>query len=467
MATKFDQLQKDVAAGQEETAQLVAKKLKRAPDYQFRRKGNEKQFLFNESVSDSIQTAAGMLEKMKPAVPQEATLLKNAKEQLMEGAKAIEERQKLIRIADQSEYGWPVAEAYHQADELAAEEISSKRMEEAVKQVEQKYRRQKRRRDDYRAKEPAWREPQPPYVGPPPPTGQLAGPTPPMMYPLVPQPQPLSYNRPPGPRPRVPGPCFNCSQMGHLRSNCPNKISRPYPFRDVLLSGVNNMCYNITDSVYDRYPTTCMSWEGTNSVCHDESGIPIVSVNNVSHDQSLPHVSVDNIHLKDCFSVSSVKGATVSGNGSQHIDLPVVGPSTLVHAPNTLSQSKGNTQVQTTECGKSCEPTTRQTTGRNDTPPVNEDVHDPEDLEHHGYWEVEQTPDQIRDVQGWLKRIQVFGERSSRPHSQYLNGFPKDINSLFSPCPPHILVKTRSQHCRMLILFRPQFLTYWTTVAYK
>ena len=186
MATKFDQLQKDVAAGQEETAQLVAKKLKWAPDYQFRRKGNEKQFLFNESVSDSIQTAAGMLEKMKPAIPQEATLLKNAKEQLMEGAKAIEERQKLIRIADQSEYSWPVAEAYHQADELAAEEISSKRMEEAVKQVEQKYRRQKRKRYDYQAKEPAWREPQPPYVRPPPPTGQLAGPTPPMMYPLVP-----------------------------------------------------------------------------------------------------------------------------------------------------------------------------------------------------------------------------------------------------------------------------------------
>ena len=148
MATKFDQLQREVVASQEETAQLVAKKMKRGPEYQFRRKGNEKQFLFNDSVSDSIQTAAAMLEKIKHVVPQEAILLRNAKEQLMEGTKAIEERQKLIRIANQSEYGWPVAEAYQQADELAAEEISSKRMEEAVKQVEQKYRRKRRRDDD-------------------------------------------------------------------------------------------------------------------------------------------------------------------------------------------------------------------------------------------------------------------------------------------------------------------------------
>jgi len=38
LSARFDQLQKEVVAGQEETAQFLAKKLKRAPDYQFRRK---------------------------------------------------------------------------------------------------------------------------------------------------------------------------------------------------------------------------------------------------------------------------------------------------------------------------------------------------------------------------------------------------------------------------------------------
>jgi len=117
-------------------------------------------------VSDSIQSASGLLEKVKPTAPQEVALLKNAKEQLLEGMKAIKERQKLIRIADQSDYGWPVAEAYRWVDELAAEDISSKRLEDAVKSVEQTY-RQKRKREEDRPREPIWREPHPTYVAPP------------------------------------------------------------------------------------------------------------------------------------------------------------------------------------------------------------------------------------------------------------------------------------------------------------
>ena len=51
---QLDRLEQDIATGQEETLQLVAKKMKRDPDVQFRRKGNEKQFTFNEAVNDSI-----------------------------------------------------------------------------------------------------------------------------------------------------------------------------------------------------------------------------------------------------------------------------------------------------------------------------------------------------------------------------------------------------------------------------
>ena len=83
----------------------MAKKTKRDPDIQFHRKGNEKQFTFNEAVNDSIQSAAAMLEKVKPATAQETAALKNAKEQLQLCTKAIGERQKLISLADRSEYG--------------------------------------------------------------------------------------------------------------------------------------------------------------------------------------------------------------------------------------------------------------------------------------------------------------------------------------------------------------------------
>ena len=79
ITAKLDRLEQDVATGQEETLQLVAKRLKRDPEYQFRRKGNEKQFLFNEEVNDSIQSAASLLEKIKPTVAQDTAILKSAK----------------------------------------------------------------------------------------------------------------------------------------------------------------------------------------------------------------------------------------------------------------------------------------------------------------------------------------------------------------------------------------------------
>jgi len=236
MSTKFNNLYKEVATGQEETAQLVAKKLKKAPEYQSRRKRNEKQFQFNDSVSDTIQSASGTLKKIKPTAPQEATLLQKAKEHLLEGTKAIEEHQKPIRIADRSDLGWPVAEAYQQVDELAAVDIKCKRLDDAVKLVEQQ--QSKRKRENDHPRKPSWRSsrvhhagpPQPihfagsglpmgrlrgpsvpmgQFEGPPLPVSIIGGPAPPMFYSQAPQP-PL-FIRPSGPRPRTPGPCFNCT----------------------------------------------------------------------------------------------------------------------------------------------------------------------------------------------------------------------------------------------------------------
>ena len=223
---KLDRLEQDIATGQEETLQLVAKKMKRDPDVQFRRKGNEKQFTFNEAVNDSIQSAAAMLEKVKPTTAQETAALKSAKEQLQLGTKAIVERQKLIRLADRSEYGWQLVEAYQQ-DELADSEKDAKRIEEAEKAVELKNRRKRKQGSDKEKGGPQ----QPQF------SGSFGFPPP---VPFMPPPfnQPVPFPRPAGPAVRVPGLYFHCLHMGHLKAHYPNKINKQYPFNDVLVSSV-------------------------------------------------------------------------------------------------------------------------------------------------------------------------------------------------------------------------------------
>ena len=93
-----------------------------------------------------------MLEKVKPTTAQETAALKSAKEQLQLSTKAIVERQKLIYLADRSEYGWQLMEAYqqeaYQQDELADSEKDAKWIEEAEKAVEVKNRRKHKQGSD-------------------------------------------------------------------------------------------------------------------------------------------------------------------------------------------------------------------------------------------------------------------------------------------------------------------------------
>jgi len=232
LTSKLNRLERDVAAGQEETAQLIVKQIQWEPTQPpFKRKGNERQFVFNVQVNDSVQTAVGLLEKIKPEQQQAAAILKTTKEQLEEDMKAITERQKLIRFADHSPYGWGVVEEYLQED-IAKYEEEAKKWADAEKSMETKMRRRRTLDDrDYSNRDPQHTHPMPP---PPPP---------PVFVPPPPPPQPLMSSRafgPRGPPPRLPGPCFNCLQMVHLRTQCPLGANRPYPLNDVLLTSVDS-----------------------------------------------------------------------------------------------------------------------------------------------------------------------------------------------------------------------------------
>ena len=98
----------------------------------FRKKGNEKQYIFNDNVKDQIVATAKQLELMNlPERPQREAIDK-AKEELKQGLDMIAVRQKWIKFADRSKYSWATVDEYEQ-DHLAADEEDAKRLEKAKK----------------------------------------------------------------------------------------------------------------------------------------------------------------------------------------------------------------------------------------------------------------------------------------------------------------------------------------------
>ena len=72
------------------------KKIRREEPKSFKRKGNEVQYKFNAKIQDSIDEAKSYLE---------SNAVDKAKESLTEGTSLLTERQKLILLADKSEFG--------------------------------------------------------------------------------------------------------------------------------------------------------------------------------------------------------------------------------------------------------------------------------------------------------------------------------------------------------------------------
>ena len=97
-------LKQDVTASQECSSQEVVKKLNKRV-YQFRRKGNEAQYAFNSTVEEHMSVAKKELAKLPAEDEQEKAVVKRLKTCLDEGIKAIEVRQKHIKIADRLELG--------------------------------------------------------------------------------------------------------------------------------------------------------------------------------------------------------------------------------------------------------------------------------------------------------------------------------------------------------------------------
>ena len=124
--------QEAMRSAQEEASQKLARSSGRRDPYTFRRKGNENQFHFNQDVEDAFaEVSAGLQKVNSDNLGERGKLgLQKAMSAAEEGMSLIARRQKLLKLADRSEWGWAVVEEYVE-DDLADDSGDEKRMEGA------------------------------------------------------------------------------------------------------------------------------------------------------------------------------------------------------------------------------------------------------------------------------------------------------------------------------------------------
>ena len=218
---RLEKLEKDMSSGQEEATQRVVKRLKEDRTLVFKKKGNEKQFLFNDNVKDQIDSAGKHLDLLEPSSEAQTVALQKAKDELEKGLSLLASRQKRIKLADRSEYGWAVVDEYED-DELASDEDDAKRIEKAEKAVAAKAVKWKKATNPRANRQAQGRQ-------------QRTWEQPPAQEQRERFPSRVDWSRPSsstGRPPRVAGQCWHCGEMGHLRAACP-KLVKPYPFYDI------------------------------------------------------------------------------------------------------------------------------------------------------------------------------------------------------------------------------------------
>ena len=130
MGSKLSKLEEDLSAAktqQEDAMELALKRARKERPLEFNHKGHQEQFLFNETVKDNIAAATRQLGKIEPS-DREKAVIEKAKEELQEGAAALVDRQKMIRLADVAENGWGAVQEFKGLYEFADNEEENNKM---------------------------------------------------------------------------------------------------------------------------------------------------------------------------------------------------------------------------------------------------------------------------------------------------------------------------------------------------
>ena len=201
--SKIQGLQSNLLKAQSDLASQIASEVQ-AESYVFKKKGNEQQFNFNRKV---VRTSAAAVKSL------ESGNIGKAKEERSEGISLLSNRQKIIKLADKSEFGWATVQEYV-CDDLADDEADATKIKKAEKRAATKFKslQEKKRKSNAKFSTPA---PSPNNAS------RFSGPSGFSFPPTA------SYFRP---QSRYSGNifrgsdlCFRCGKRGHWASSCPLK----------------------------------------------------------------------------------------------------------------------------------------------------------------------------------------------------------------------------------------------------
>ena len=181
------------------------KKLIREEPKSFKRKGNELQYKFNVKLQDSFEEVKSHLE---------VNAIDKAKETLAEGMSLLVERQKLILLADKSDFGWKTVDEYVK-HELAVDEEDGKKIRRAEERAEKAVKSTVARKSARRVISSRSSVARSGPFGSP----RFTGPSQAVDF-ASPRNQWFPVSRRSFETPARPGNCFACGKFGHWRSEC-------------------------------------------------------------------------------------------------------------------------------------------------------------------------------------------------------------------------------------------------------
>ena len=122
--TQIQGLQSNLLKAQSDLASQIASEVQ-PETYVFKKRGNEQQFNFNRKVIKRSSAAVKDLESGN---------IGKAKEELNEGISLLNNRQKIVKLADKSEFGWATVQEYV-CDDLADDEADASKIKKAEKRA--------------------------------------------------------------------------------------------------------------------------------------------------------------------------------------------------------------------------------------------------------------------------------------------------------------------------------------------
>ena len=125
LAATVADLKREVSTAQEKTSLDISWRIA-CSSYQFKKKkSHEHQYMFNAELKDAFSAVKTELDRVDAATLEDQASIRRAKLQLDEGLKSLATRQKFIKIADRSEFGWATVKFY-QSDPLASDSEDEK-----------------------------------------------------------------------------------------------------------------------------------------------------------------------------------------------------------------------------------------------------------------------------------------------------------------------------------------------------